>query len=337
MIDIPKLNQKTLEKLQNNKNILAFSGGVDSTALFFILLKNNIDFDIAIFDYKMRKESALEVEYAKELASSYKKNIFIKSKKLENSNFEANAREARYSFFKSIAKKHDHANIITAHQLNDKVEWFFMQFTKGAGCVELFGMDYISYQDNYTIARPMLDISRDEILNFLTKNNIKYFYDSSNDDEKYKRNYFRKNITNMLVSKYKDGIKNSFNYLKKDTEVLFERSLHFSIKELVVLKRESDLKDIREIDFFLKRMGYIASFEQKNEILKTKDCVIGAKFVIFFDKELIFISPYLKSAIPKEEREKYRKAKIPTKIRSYLSINKIPVELLKEKIAAIFG
>jgi tRNA(Ile)-lysidine synthase len=72
-----------LEKLQNQNNLLAFSGGVDSTALFFYLLERNIPFDIAIVNYHTREESNKEVKYAKELAEKYNKKIFVKDCLLE--------------------------------------------------------------------------------------------------------------------------------------------------------------------------------------------------------------------------------------------------------------
>ena len=59
--------QLTSIKNQTTNNLLAFSGGVDSSALFFILLENNIPFDICIVDYGLREQSKLEVEYAYEL------------------------------------------------------------------------------------------------------------------------------------------------------------------------------------------------------------------------------------------------------------------------------
>ena len=65
------LQQKTKELLKNSKNLLAFSAGGDSTALLFLLLDNNIQFDIAIVDYGIRKQSKDEVAYAQELAKQY--------------------------------------------------------------------------------------------------------------------------------------------------------------------------------------------------------------------------------------------------------------------------
>ena len=55
--------------IQNQKNLLAFSAGVDSSALFFLLLEQNIPFDIAIVNYNLRVQSKDEVFYAKNLAS----------------------------------------------------------------------------------------------------------------------------------------------------------------------------------------------------------------------------------------------------------------------------
>ena len=111
--------------IKNQKNLLAFSAGVDSTSLFFLLLKQNIPFDIAIVNYNLREQSKDEISYAKELALKYNKKIFLKDIKLENSsNFEKTARDIRYKFFEEIISKNSYENLITAHQLNDKLEWF---------------------------------------------------------------------------------------------------------------------------------------------------------------------------------------------------------------------
>ena len=71
------LNLEDIVLLKNSKNLLAFSGGADSTALFFLLLENEIPFDIAIVDYALRAQSKEEVSYAQELALTYKKNCHL--------------------------------------------------------------------------------------------------------------------------------------------------------------------------------------------------------------------------------------------------------------------
>ena len=160
-------------RIKNSKNLLAFSGGVDSSALFFLLLNHKIDFDIAIVNYNTREQSKDEIEYALNLAKEYKKEIFIKDVKLENSsNFEKNARDIRYGFFQQIIKENSYETLITAHQLNDRLEWFLMQLSKGAGLVELFGIREFEEKKDYKIFRPLLNVSKDELENYLKENNI---------------------------------------------------------------------------------------------------------------------------------------------------------------------
>ena len=60
-------------EIKNQKNLLAFSAGIDSSALFFLLIEKDIPFDIAIVNYNLRAQSNDEVSYAKELAKKYNK------------------------------------------------------------------------------------------------------------------------------------------------------------------------------------------------------------------------------------------------------------------------
>lgn len=305
-----------MEKLSNN--LLAFSAGVDSTALFFKLVEENISFDIVIVNYHKRKQANEEVEYAKELAKKYNKKIFIKNCFLETSNFEMNARNCRYKFFEEIIKKYNYQTLFIAHQLNDKMEWFLMQFSKGAGLKELLSMPYEEKREFYTIKRPLIEMSRDEILEYLHQNSIKYFIDESNEDTKYKRNYFRKEFASKFVKEFKNGIKRSFEYLETDKELLFQKDW---IKEnkLYKFKISNPQIDIKKVDLILKELGYILSKPQRDEIIKTNfSLVIGGKIAIDSNEEEIFISPFIGTKMDKKFKEKMRISKIPPKVRGYL-------------------
>ncbi len=311
------------EKLKG-KNLLAFSGGIDSTALFFILLENNIDFDIAIVDYNIRKESKKEIAYAKKLANRYQKKIYTKSVYLSSPNFEARAREVRYQFFEEIIKEYSYTTLLTAHQLNDRFEWFCMQLSKGAGVVELMGLQKVVNKDFYTIYRPLLNITKAELLSYLHDNNIKYFIDESNKDIKYKRNYFRQNYTNKFLQEFKEGIKKSFQYLDKDYNELLNIEILFHQKDFYILKKQdSNIKNIRIIDKIVKKFGIVLSQKTKEEILKQKESVVSHKIVVAIDEKFIYIAPYVKNILSKKEKEYFRKHKIPSKIRFYLSMEKI--------------
>jgi tRNA(Ile)-lysidine synthase len=309
-----------------SKSLLAFSAGIDSTALFFMLLENDVDFDIAIVDYNLREQSKEEVAYAKELAKKYGKKIFIKSVSLQKSNFEANARKVRYEFFEEIIKKEGYSNLLTAHQLDDKLEWFFMQLSKGAGTVELLGFEEKEDREFYTLIRPLLNYTKEELLNYLHTHNIKYFIDSSNHDTKYKRNLFRQKYTKEFLKEYKEGVKRSFNYLQKDKEELLKVDILYHDRKLYILKnQQNDIKNIRAIDKIVKKLGILLSKKSKDELLRQKECVVSHKIAIAITEDKIFIAPYLQTIMTKEFKESCRVTKIPKNIRAYLfNINLSP-------------
>ena len=301
-------------------NLLAFSGGVDSTALFFYLLEKKIPFDIAIVNYHTRKNSDLEVEYAKELAKKYNKNIYIKDCFL-NKFSEKSARDCRYKFFEEIILKYKYSTLILAHQLNDRLEWFLMQLSKGAGLKELISMPKEEKRENYTILRPFIDKSKDEILNYLQKNNIKYFIDESNFDKKFKRNFIRDEFSNKFISLYKEGVKRSFEYLEEDKKLLFQEDW-INIKELYIIKKTSPKIDIKKIDLIVKKLKKILTKAQRDEIIKQNfSSVIKSSIAIDSNESYIFISPYIKVKLTKEDKEFFRKNKIPPKNRGYISLN----------------
>jgi tRNA(Ile)-lysidine synthase len=298
------------------KNLLAFSGGVDSSALFFWLMEKNIEFDIAIVNYHTRETSDAEVEYAKELAKKYNKKIYIKDCFLEKFS-EKRARECRYKFFEEIIKKENYQTLILAHQLNDRFEWFLMQLSKGAGLKELIGMEKWEEREFYKIYRPFYNISREEIIEYLHKNNIKYFVDKSNFDKKYKRNFIRDEFSNKFISLFKDGVKKSFEFLEEDKKLLLNTDWK-KIKDLYFFNKKGEKFDIKTCDVILKRLGILPTKAQRDEILRTNfNCVIQGKIAIDSNEEKIFLSPYVKIPL-KNKKEFFRKNKIPPKIRGYV-------------------
>ncbi|WP_323587320.1 tRNA lysidine(34) synthetase TilS [Aliarcobacter butzleri] len=317
--------------IKESKNLLAFSAGVDSSALFFLLLKQNIPFDIAIVNYNVRVQSKDEVKYAKELALKYNKQIYIKDIKLEStSNFEKTARDIRYKFFEEIIDENSYETLITAHQLNDKLEWFLMQLTKGAGLVELIGFNEFEQKENYKVYKPLLEITKEELESFLKQENIKYFIDNSNFDEKYKRNYFRHNFSDKLLCEYTNGIKKSFKYLQDDINSLnIEITPIKNFNELEIYQNQKDNNlNIRIIDNSLKKRGFLLSSGQREEILKQKEITISHKINISIKEDLIWICPNVSSIMDKKFKETCRINKIPKNVRNYIYYKKIDIKEL---------
>jgi len=306
--------------IKTYNNLLAFSAGVDSTALFYMLIEHNIPFDLAIVDYHQRKQSKDEVIYATQLAHKYNKKCFISHYPLEQKFSEKEARTFRYNFFDAIMIEHKYETLLTAHQLNDKLEWFLMQFTKGAGLSELLGMGKISYKNGYTIVKPLLEYTKQSLKNYLLKNNYKFFEDASNNDEKYKRNYFRHNFSDKLLENYESGILNSFDYLQNDSNSLFNNFTKKSLEELHIYQYNDDLNiAMRIIDKDLKIRGIIISKATRDEILQNKAVVISHKIAVSIVHGKIYTAPYIKKVMTKKFKEKCRREKIPQNIRGYLS------------------
>jgi len=318
LLALPKLSSDVLEELKKSKNLLAFSAGSDSSALFFMLKSLSIEFDIALVNYQTRKQSLEEEEYAKTIAKEFNKKCYTFTCRLENNNFEHNARATRYSFFKQIIQEHSYNTLLTAHHLNDKLEWFLMQLSKGAGAVELSGMSEIEQSNGYKIIRPLLQVEKSEISEFLHVNKIKHFLDSSNQNKKYFRNKIREEFANSFCEQFSSGIKKSFEYLEKDKKRLMPELIEQN-KKLYILKRDEDnLINIRGIDKIVKNLGVLLSSSMRDEVLKTKDCIVSSKIAISFCEDKIYICPVVDVTMDKKFKEKCRIEKIPAKIRPYL-------------------
>lgn len=310
--------------IRNKKNLLAFSAGIDSSALFFLLIENNIKFDIAIVDYGIREQSKEEVLHAKALAKKYKLFCHHIKAPIFDTHFEKKARDFRYEFFESLITIEGYDTLLTAHQLNDQLEWLLMRLTRGAGVSELLGLESISKRESYTLVRPLLELSKDELLSYLHQNEYSYFVDESNSNEKYERNKFRKEFSGPLMIHYKEGIKRSFDYLRKDKESLEkEFETIYTNKALHIIKLHQQNAKIKAADLTLKKLGYLLSSSQRQEIEKEDTLVIGGQWAIETQDDMLYIAPYLTTDMPKIFKEKCRVLKVPSKIRAYCYQNNI--------------
>lgn len=319
-----------LSYLKGKKNLLAFSAGVDSSALFFLLVESGIRFDIALVNYGTRESSDKEESHAKALAKKHK--LYCHSIKAPSfhTHFEKQARDFRYEFFESLITIEGYDTLITAHQLNDQLEWLLMRLSKGAGISELIGLESVTQKENYLLVRPLLEYSKDELLHYLEHNKYPYFEDESNKDEKYERNLFRKQFSDPLMKQYKEGIKRSFAYLKEDKKQLeanFEPL--FSQKELRVIKLHTPSAKTRATDLTLKELGYLLTASQRKEIEKEEALVIGGKWSVSLQDDLLYIAPYLTTDMPKKFKEACRVLKIPSKIRAYCFEKEIDISSLR--------
>lgn len=301
-----------VDELKNKKNLLAFSYGSDSTALFYILEQNKIQFDLALINYKLRKNADLEEKSAKLLAQKYNKKIYTKH--FQGKFSEQKAKDFRYDFFDFIMKDYD--NLIIAHNLNDKFEWFLMQLSKGAGLCNLIDFTSNKEKNNYKIIKPLINITKTEILHFLKNNNIFYFNDESNFDKKYKRNEIRLDFSNEFVKRYSNGLIQSFNFLEEDNKELLGQTTKFK-NALVCSTFNGALKAV-------KKFSYLLSAKQitqiKLELIKNKQIQINTGkqknicICLWNNHFYIFLKEDVK--LTKKEKDKARILKLPPLLRA---------------------
>lgn len=181
----------------NDKLLVAVSGGIDSMVLCHLLLQSGFSFSVAHCNFKLRgKEADDDEKFVTEFCQQhhltlYKKDFnttkFAEDNKIS---IQMAARELRYAFFENLRGTHKLNYIITAHHLNDNIETLFINLLRGTGINGLKGIT----EKQGNIIRPLLPHTKEEILEFAKKNNFQYREDSSNTQEKYLRNYLRLNI-----------------------------------------------------------------------------------------------------------------------------------------------
>ena len=325
------LSVPVLHKIKSGRNLLAFSHGVDSTALFYLLDEAGVKFDLAIVDYNIRAQSKDEVASARQLALKFNKQIYVKSVQLGASNFEHEARVARYEFFGQICRERGYENLILAHQFDDKFEWFLMQLGHGAGLSELLGMQEIEAREDYVIARPLLGVRKCELELFLREQNLKYFTDETNLTDRFKRGFIRAKFSEPFLNEYFSGVKKSFEFLAADALNLAPEISNPAAK-IYLIKRGTN--ELRGADRACKRLGLVLSSSQRSECARClengTDCVLGGKVAVGAGKNFILVTPYIKAAMDKKFKEACRQLAVPPINRGFLFASGADLALFKE-------
>lgn len=166
------------------KYIVAVSGGVDSVVLLDMLSRaDEHELIVAHFDHGIRPDSQEDARFVQELAAQYGHDFELSREELGVEASEALARERRYAFLHSVAKKHQ-AKIVTAHHLDDLVETVAINFTRGTGWRGLAVF-------HPSIERPLIDTPKTELVAYAKKHGLSWHEDATNTSNKYLRNRLR--------------------------------------------------------------------------------------------------------------------------------------------------
>lgn len=238
--------EQNFPQLKDKKLLLAVSGGVDSMVLMHLFQQLHYDIAIAHCNFQLRgiesdgDELFVQVKSEKLKVKSYFIRFDTESYSKENKlSIQLAARKLRYDWFQELLSENKLDYLVTAHHLDDNVETFLINFTRGTGLVGLTGIP----AQNENIIRPLLPFSRKEIENYALDNKIQWREDSSNASDKYFRNKLRHDIVPVLKELnigFLDSFQNTLHHLQQAESLVDDASN--LVYEKVVEQKENHVE-----------------------------------------------------------------------------------------------
>lgn len=263
-------NQKFIETVkeynmlsEGDSVLCGLSGGADSVSLVTALcdLKEELGIIriVAVhINHSLRETADRDEKFAKELCKKLGIEFFaVKAdvKKIaEEKGFseEEAGRNVRYEAFFKFKKKLGIDKIATAHTKDDVAETFFIRLLRGSSLDGLYGIKYVR-EDG--VIRPILKMTKQEIIAYLKEKNQPYVTDETNFKDDYLRNHIRLNLIPYLKENYNPEITNDIfrtsqlfacdmEYIKKNTEAEFEKIVKFENQNIII-----NISSILELDY----------------------------------------------------------------------------------------
>jgi tRNA(Ile)-lysidine synthetase-like protein len=177
--------------------IVAVSGGVDSMVLLDLLRRQpDLQLVVAHVDHGIRTDAGLDRELVQKTAAARQLPFVYMEARLGPTASEAAAREVRYTFLQQAKQQHGARRIITAHHQDDVLETAVLNLLRGTGRKGLS-----SLQSSTTIVRPLLTTSKHDIRAYAQQHDIQWREDTTNQDDRYLRNYVRHQVLPRLDTK----------------------------------------------------------------------------------------------------------------------------------------
>ena len=277
--------------------------------------KNKCKIYYVLVDHNLRKNSSSEAKSVKKLLKKNQITLnILKNKKLINKNIQSQAREVRYNLLTNFCKKRKIKNILTAHNLEDQVETFFIRLSRGSGLQGLSSMKQISkINENINLARPLLEIKKINLIKISKMIFGKYYKDPSNKNTKYLRTRIRnlkkaiekiginydqifRSIKNLASSR--DTLELYFNKIYKEIVIKKKNKIQINLKLFNSINKEMKMRvfehSIKELTNTYysprsKKILNLISQIKKNENIKL---TLGGCFILRENNQIILKKEY---------------------------------------------
>lgn len=272
----------------NNRVLVALSGGTDSVALLRVLLQLGYCCEAAHCNFHLRgAESDRDELFVRRLCDSLQVKLHVTHFATEDYarehglSIEMAARELRYSWFEEVRKSSQTDVIAVAHHLDDSVETFLLNLSRGTGINGLKGIPV----KNGFIVRPLLEVSRDEIMDYLKFLHQDYVTDSTNLENVYMRNKIRLDIVPLFRLINPSFCESVSETSKRLTEVaaVYQQAMDESLRRVCVSKYTVSIDQLKKeispscvLHEWLSPFGFNSS--QIQDILRSLDGESGRMF-----------------------------------------------------------
>ena len=292
--------------LQDKKLIVATSGGMDSMVLVHLFQKFNLNFALAHCNFQLRgAESDGDENFVKDYAKHNNITFFVT--KFDTKNYseenklstQVAARNLRYNWFNELLVSEKFDFVATAHHLDDQVETFLINFSRGTGLDGLTGIP----SQNGNIIRPMLPFSRKEIENYVSENKLQWRDDSSNTSDKY----FRNNIRHHVIPVFKEinesflqSFQNTLDHLNQEQSLVNDAVQ--MVYDIVVSEDNEQLKiNISALLQYENYRAYLYKWLNKYGFLAWNDVynlieaqsgkqIFSEKYILLKDRDFLILS-----------------------------------------------
>jgi len=210
---------------ERGRVVVAVSGGADSVALLAVLLELGYDCVAAHCNFHLRgAESTRDMRFVESLTERLSINLYVKDfdvaarQKASGESLEMACRELRYEWFLSLLDRDYGQAVAVGHHREDQVETFFLNLLRGSGLAGLSGMRH----RNGSIVRPLLDVSRAEIEEYLHNRSLDWIVDSSNASDLFARNRLRNRLLPLMEELFPgaaDAVLRSMSILRESADI----------------------------------------------------------------------------------------------------------------------
>ncbi|MFQ6068944.1 MAG: tRNA lysidine(34) synthetase TilS [Candidatus Aminicenantales bacterium] len=310
--------------------LVAYSGGVDSTALLHLLreisAKWSLELILAHFNHKLRKRAEGDEFFVRKISEKYSLPLVVGSEDVqayarkEGLNLEEAARKRRYAFLEKTSVQCRAAKIATGHTMTDQAETFLMRLLRGSGRGGLGGI-YPVVEGK--IIRPLILAEREEVEAYLEEHGFEFRLDESNFDRRFLRNRIRLELIPFIKEKFQPQIVPHLSHIasifreeedflehlsaRKAEEILLSEQGRIRLDMKAVdslpdgLKRRVMRSFIRKLKGDLRGVSFF-DIEQLLELRDNRECHLGKSLFLRREGGKLFLKGESSTTVSYEYR-----------------------------------